>query len=679
MNKIYLLTTSIFILFCSLSKGQNRALELDDIDDYVELSQHAGNLIFNSPATVEFWFMANFNHRDAPPSSATTGVIYSISNGFSDDAPNAHFNNIVFGNNWGIVPDNELITITNQKKTNGTLVASTGAYETTSNYANTWNHYAITYDGQEWKIYFNGIQQFTAFYSSPIFEGQYGKNLLPALSVAIGAMSSTTGPVGGYLNGKIDEFRLWNTIRTDTEIQENYNKIYNCPQPNLVAYYKFNQLENLFQGNAGINDIRDHSGNNYHGDVIGGAITTTDSPLLTTAVISCNDGDDCTINDIYLTDCYCQGTFQDSDNDGICDAEDICNGGPEPGQTCEDENPNTIDDIVQPDCSCMGTNTGGSANCDIVQFIGGNEKITLSFLTAQSERIEIIGKETNYESITICDGYCSNPQIIPNLITGQYTVKLYMTGNDGSNCYREEKIKVEKFECLDSDGDTTCDEEDICNGIPEPGSPCDDGNPHTINDVIHANCSCAGISGGSNGLAVCDDIEFIGGEEQLSVGNLTAQSEMIEIIGKSTNWQPLIICDQNCEDVEIVKNLREGQYTVKVQMFGSDGVNCYTEEKVKVKKSSSSRNTNLEPQPILFPNPAHNQVMLQLADFINKTGQVRILNYLGKEVTFLDFDKIPSEQIHLDTKDMTNGIYLVQIKLENRPVITKKLIINRLY
>ncbi|MEQ8706869.1 MAG: M12 family metallo-peptidase, partial [Phaeodactylibacter sp.] len=34
---------------------------------------------------------------------------------------------------------------------------------------------------------------------------------------------------------------------------------------------------------------------------------------------SCNDGDDCTINDVYTSDCDCAGTFQDSDNDGVCD------------------------------------------------------------------------------------------------------------------------------------------------------------------------------------------------------------------------------------------------------------------------------------------------------------------------------------------------------------------------
>ncbi|MBX2973870.1 MAG: T9SS type A sorting domain-containing protein, partial [Flavobacteriales bacterium] len=38
----------------------------------------------------------------------------------------------------------------------------------------------------------------------------------------------------------------------------------------------------------------------------------------------CNDGNACTINDTYTVDCQCVGTFQDTDNDGVCNANDGC-------------------------------------------------------------------------------------------------------------------------------------------------------------------------------------------------------------------------------------------------------------------------------------------------------------------------------------------------------------------
>jgi hypothetical protein len=39
---------------------------------------------------------------------------------------------------------------------------------------------------------------------------------------------------------------------------------------------------------------------------------------------ACDDGDVCTINDVYGSNCQCAGTYVDSDNDGTCDALDDC-------------------------------------------------------------------------------------------------------------------------------------------------------------------------------------------------------------------------------------------------------------------------------------------------------------------------------------------------------------------
>ena len=55
---------------------------------------------------------------------------------------------------------------------------------------------------------------------------------------------------------------------------------------------------------------------------------------------ACDDGDDCTTGDVFNGDCDCVGTFQDSDGDGVCNAEDEC-----PGfDDNEDENNNGVPD-----------------------------------------------------------------------------------------------------------------------------------------------------------------------------------------------------------------------------------------------------------------------------------------------------------------------------------------------
>ncbi len=55
---------------------------------------------------------------------------------------------------------------------------------------------------------------------------------------------------------------------------------------------------------------------------------------------ACDDGDQCTTDDVYNGDCDCFGTFADSDGDGVCNAEDEC-----PGfDDNEDENNNGVPD-----------------------------------------------------------------------------------------------------------------------------------------------------------------------------------------------------------------------------------------------------------------------------------------------------------------------------------------------
>ena len=57
-------------------------------------------------------------------------------------------------------------------------------------------------------------------------------------------------------------------------------------------------------------------------------------------------------------------------------------------------------------------------------------------------KVEIIGSHTDWQTVTICDGNCSNTQVISSLANGEYRVKVNQGGNDGSWCYREEKMNV---------------------------------------------------------------------------------------------------------------------------------------------------------------------------------------------------------------------------------------------
>jgi len=90
---------------------------------------------------------------------------------------------------------------------------------------------------------------------------------------------------------------------------------------------------------------------------------------------ACNDGNPCTTNDRYDSNCNCNGTLRDADGDGVCDGEDKCPGGNDnhdsdndgipdhcddcnnslAGTRCNDGNSCTTNDRYDSSCNCVGT------------------------------------------------------------------------------------------------------------------------------------------------------------------------------------------------------------------------------------------------------------------------------------------------------------------------------------
>jgi uncharacterized protein YjdB len=142
---------------------------------------------------------------------------------------------------------------------------------------NTWTHVAATLSGQSVKIYVNGVLM------------QSGT--LPSVPNTTGtewSISNTNAhtPTREPFVGSIDEVRVWNTVRTASEIAANMN----CDvaqQTGLVAYYRFDQ--GVASGsNTALTTVFDYSGNGNCGTISNMALTGSSSNYVTGAVGSCN-------------------------------------------------------------------------------------------------------------------------------------------------------------------------------------------------------------------------------------------------------------------------------------------------------------------------------------------------------------------------------------------------------
>lgn len=94
---------------------------------------------------------------------------------------------------------------------------------------NRWHHGQFTYDGTSVRLYvdgnFYGIQ--TGIIQNQIYYGSGG--------IAIGRDGDSSGQ---YFNGIIQEFRIWNTVRTDQEILDNYNVKLTGTESGLIGYWQ---------------------------------------------------------------------------------------------------------------------------------------------------------------------------------------------------------------------------------------------------------------------------------------------------------------------------------------------------------------------------------------------------------------------------------------------------------
>ena len=81
-----------------------------------------------------------------------------------------------------------------------------------------WHHIAVSYDGQTWRLYRDGVIDTTTALASA-----FAPEVTSIQHAAIATAMNSTGVADGYFFGAVDEVRIWNTVRTATQIQTNKN------------------------------------------------------------------------------------------------------------------------------------------------------------------------------------------------------------------------------------------------------------------------------------------------------------------------------------------------------------------------------------------------------------------------------------------------------------------------
>lgn len=131
---------------------------------------------------------------------------------------------------------------------------------------NEWTHYAFVRSGNEMKMYINGVEDLEA-YSPDIWTDDY--------------IMTNIGDGEGYMEGELDELRIWNVARSAAEISTNFDNGIDPASAGLELYYNFNE---------GSQTITDRSGNGHDSKVLPVGV----SRVATTAPLT----DDCVVGEI---------------------------------------------------------------------------------------------------------------------------------------------------------------------------------------------------------------------------------------------------------------------------------------------------------------------------------------------------------------------------------------------
>lgn len=213
MKKMILLFAFALAMGWGFSQTQN-ALDFDGNDDFIQLDS-SNSYFTNAPFTIETWFRTDVQqgawggnegrlvdfHRGSDAGSSI--ILYT-----------AGSNEIGFW--YGLSGSG-----------NYTLIHNANYHD------NIWHHVAATHDGTTATLFYDGIQVAQQTSTSFIGNGSY-----PAI---LGTFSLNYG-TRNY-DGVMDETRIWNTARTQSQIQHDmYHELDNpTAETNLVGYYQFNQ------------------------------------------------------------------------------------------------------------------------------------------------------------------------------------------------------------------------------------------------------------------------------------------------------------------------------------------------------------------------------------------------------------------------------------------------------
>jgi len=80
-----------------------------------------------------------------------------------------------------------------------------------------------------------------------------------------------------------------------------------------------------------------------------------------------------------------------------------------------------------------------------------------------------------------------------------------------------------------------------------------------------------------------------------------------------------------------------------------------------------------------FPNPAQNELFINLQEYAGQQGTITISNQFGGIVEEINIAELPSDLLSIDVSNYENGIYFMRTKIARSKIISNKIIVSKMY
>ncbi len=322
--------------------------------------------------------------------------------------------------------------------------------------------------------------------------------------------------------------------------------------------------------------------------------------------------------------------------------------------------------VERQDCTPEPEPETKDPNCDDITFTTKNGTVSVTNLTAPIEIVKVYNE--NWKLVYECVAKCNDTEAIP-LAKGNYiiTVQLFTTSWQ-SICNTKEYITVGETIIDDTTDAPTDDKTDTPTDTPTDDTTGDTGNTQS---------------------SKCGDVTITYGNGTINMSGQKGGQYYFKVLQRFGQWQYALNCTSKCGDEVNLTNLKTGGYDITI--YNSDwslacatttidlkgGLLSYENSGSRTAQTNVQFNTTTNVQHAIYPNPATQELFVDMKAYAGQKGDVSLINQFGQIIQQIDFDEIPTSTIRFDLQKVETGLHFLTIKLESNKVITEKVLINK--